>query len=277
MKYKAIVLFLFLGLSIFCEKSEASCRPRLTVCGPDPAACAVPPCGRAFVSVAGGYSWSTNADVKASSVFWDPAVEGYNSSLRRSEFYDFGLGYHFRSIVSALWEVTYRPNYSYHKFQTETTPAAPESIGNKTRHFRLSNLAFTFNLFLNKTGNYAKWQCGCFSFAPFVGGGVGASYNTLYNFHSVLPPQNGLAIKEVRSTMSYRLKTAFAGQLMLGINSKINDRLSIDFGYRWFYGGKFESNNYVSNVSLGTASQVVPPWRGTVKANELYVSLNYNL
>lgn len=282
MKYKFFSLFVITTFVSCFGYGETLMRSSEDAYCCDPSPCCEVECGKAFITVGGGYSWSTKSHIKADSLFWDPAPQGYNRSLDQSEFYTFGLGYHCKSLLSFVLEVDYRPNYRYSKFQTSTATTTVAFIGTKTRKFRLSNLTFTANVFLNKSGNCYNWDCGsCFNIAPFIGGGIGVAYNTLYDFHSVLPLQAGQTVQEVRSIMNYRQKTAFAGQVMVGITSKINERMSIDLGYRWFYGGRFESNNYITNANPAVPTDVpphlTPPWKGSLAANELYVCLNYNL
>jgi len=236
-------------------------------------------CGTAFVTVGGGYSWSIPADISANPAYWDVASQGYDHDVDNSELYTFGLGYHTPSIFSFLLEVGYRPNYKYERYQTSSASNTPEFTPIKTRHFELSSSTYTFNAFLNKAGNYACWSFrNCLTVSPYVGGGLGVSYNTLYNFHSVLPLDSE-GVQEVKSIMNDWQKTSFAGQVMIGLTTKINSRLSIDFGYRWFYGGKFESNDYLSSSSQNPIvyPQKIAPWKGKLRANELYVNFNYSL
>lgn len=281
MRHKTFFLLLTIALSASLSQGHAYfCSSVMDCFRPVPINCR-PDCGKGFISVGGGYSWSIHSDICATTSYWDASPQGYDDDIGNSPIYTFGVGYHTNTIFSFLFETSYRPSYEYSRYQTSTITDTPGFIGNKTRYFKVSCTTFTFNGFLNKQGNYCNWTFrNCFTIAPYVGGGLGVSYNTLYDFHSVLPHVSGQGYTEVRSIMNYRQNTSFAGQAMIGLTTKINQRLSLDFGYRWFYGGYFKTNNYITNVNPGTPTippSLAPPWKGKVRANELYVNLNYDL
>jgi opacity protein-like surface antigen len=281
MTYRTIFFSSLLAFSTFFNQGHAFICGLPMFCLQPLPTYSKPEAGKAFITVGGGYSWSTHADITANPADWDVATQGYDNDVKNSEFYTFALGYHTCSIFSFSVEVDYRPNYCYKKYQTSSATSTPGFTPAKTRHFNLTSTTYTFNAFLNKEGNYCNWSFrNCFSIAPFVGGGLGASYNTLYDFHSVLPYVSG-SPQEVRSIMNNKQKTSFAGQFTIGFTTKLNCRLNIDIGYRWFYGGKFETNNYITNVDSSTPTDLPPhivsPWKGKLRANELYINLNYNL
>jgi opacity protein-like surface antigen len=235
--------------------------------------------GKAFISIGGGYAWSQKASISASPKDWDPSPQGYNDNVKQSEVYTAGIGYHFRPIVSILFEMGYRPNFKYRKFQTSTATSTPGFLGEKTRHFRLSSLAFTFNAFLNKEGNCFRWKWSdCLSAAPFFGAGLGVSYNDVYDFHSVLPLSSGGVFHPVESIENNKVHAAFAGQVIAGLVFKVSQRFSFDLGYRWFYGGRFLSNNYIVDTIPGFATpQSSTAWKGVLRTNEVFINLNYVL
>jgi hypothetical protein len=47
-------------------------------------------------------------------------------------------------------------------------------------------------------------------------------------------------------------------------------------GYRYVYGGHFETNDYVENSAL-TDGLVLSPWKGQLRTNEVYLTLDYYL
>lgn len=273
-KYRFLFLSLFMCNLFLCYEAQASlCCEKTDPCCPQEG-------GAAFITIGGGYSWSYEGSIRASPKFWDASPQGYNNDLKRSEVYTAGLGYHFRPLVSLLFEVGYRPNYKYRKFQTSTAFSTPGFLGTKTRHFRLSSLSFTFNVFLNKEGNCLQWKLGkCYAIAPFIGGGVGVSYNDLYDFYSSVPKVG--QVSGAASIENNKVHAAFAAQAMAGFVNKVTERFSFDIGYRWFYGGRILSNNYTTdyNVVSGVASppEYVSPWKGVLGANEIFINLNYSL
>ncbi|HEY4832621.1 MAG TPA: hypothetical protein VIH61_08705 [Waddliaceae bacterium] len=232
-----------------------------------------------FISMGWGYSWSPKIDLDVDTNVWDPAVQGYNGNIGNTELYSVGFGYHFCPLFSLALEFDYRPKFKYKKFQTSTASTTPGFIGTTTRFFRLSNWSYTLNLYLNKQGRF--WACNYWcdrSVAPFLGAGLGVSYNTVHDFHSVSPIPAGASFAPVHSIMQARTATSFTGQVMAGLVSYLTERLSAELGYRRFYGGRFFTNNYVVDVPSGFTSPIqVPAWRGHLHANEVYLSLNYAL
>lgn len=246
----------------------------------EPPKAPVIPCNiqRPFLYVGGGYAWSRKASLEVDPAFWESSPQGYDGDLGNSEFYTLGAGYHFNPLFSMMLEATYRPSFEYKRFQTSTAVATPGFLGTKTRHFRFDNWAVLVDAFLNKQGDY--WQiggkCGCF--APFVGAGVGISYNTVKDFHSVLPRDPITTFMPVRSIMPDFTKISWAGQLMAGFVSRVTPFMTFEIGYRRFFGGRFWSNRYFDDVPSGlTSSIIIPAWRGTFQANELFVGLCYTL
>jgi len=233
----------------------------------------------AFLSIGGGYSWSEKASIRASSIDWDPAPQGYNSNVKQSEVYTAGIGYHFSVPVSILFETGYRPSFKYSRYQSSVASGTPGFLGVKTRHFRLSSLAFLFDAFLNKRGDVFNWKpSALFTIAPFIGAGLGVSYNNVYDFHSVQPIPPGKKAHPIHSIENNKVHAAFAGQVLAGFVFKVSKRFSFDLGYRWFYGGKFLSNNYLIDVSLGsTYPESTTQWKGVLRANEIFLNLNYSL
>lgn len=247
------------GTSVDCSSCEDCC------------------CGAPFIMIGGGYSWSFKTTIKTGPS-WDPSPQGYNDNLDGSEFYLLGLGYHFPCAISASFELDYHPSFRYKRFQHSTAVETIAFLGDKTRYFNLSNTAFTFNLFLNKNVDFWCWDiCGCYQIAPFIGAGIGVAYNTITNFHSVLPIPSVNQTEPVRSIMTSRKRIGLAGQASGGIVSKFGDHFSIDVAYRWFYGGRFKTNNYTIDSFDGFTPYTTQLWKGTIMANEILISLNYSL
>jgi len=234
--------------------------------------------GVPFITIGGGYAWSFRTDIKTGP-FWDPSPQGYDDDLNQSEFYLIGFGYHFPCWISASFQLDYHPSFRYKRFQHSTAVETLDFLGDKTRHFRVSNTAFTFNLFLNRNADFWCWNfCGCSTIAPFIGAAVGVAYNTVSDFHSVLPLVTGEQAKAVRSIMLPNRQVGFAAQAMGGIALKYCENFSLDIAYRWFYGGKFRSNNFtIDSNNVDSTPYTTQPWKGTLMANEILVSLTYSL
>lgn len=62
---------------------------------------------------------------------------------------------------------------------------------------------------------------------PYVGGGIGASYNTISDFRDVNTPNNGVAYGANHSQWAF----AWAGHA--GVSMKVTENLTLDFGYSY--------------------------------------------
>lgn len=229
-----------------------------------------------------GISFSNNANIAADDTFWDPSPQGYNATLGNSEFYDIGLGYNISPAVSVQVTDTYRPSYAYRKVQTPVGGDTPGFLGGKTRYFNLDDNALLATVILHGAGLSDKlaWSIGQTSMLqPFAGIGLGVAYNTVSNFHS--EPQSPPAsapkkdIPSVASMMTPYTSHTLAYQGLLGLELT-HKNMSLDFGYRYFNGGQFQSNTYITDpVSGYNYPTVTPAWKGTLTANEVFVDLRY--
>jgi len=103
-----------------------------------------PPINKAYISIGGGYSWSSMASINVDTRIWDPAPQGYDANLNSTEFYQLAYGYNITPLFTTEVDIVYRPEYKYKKFQTSTSAGTPGFLGTKTRFFNLSNLSFMF-------------------------------------------------------------------------------------------------------------------------------------
>lgn len=224
-----------------------------------------------FLELGSGISWSSTSNIYPDPTRWDPSPEGYNSTLGTTPLYTAGIGYNISPLVSVDASYSFRGIYNYRQHQTAIGATAQNPLGNKTRYFDLTSNSVMVNATLYgqglsdrlaySMGNYGVIQ-------PVIGGGVGVSYNTVSNFHTVL--DNSLI---VTSVLQDQTKASFAWQLNAGLEMK-KDRFSFDVGYRYFNGGTFNSNNAlttrVNNGGTPIATNIIPAWSSKLSANELY-------
>jgi len=117
--------------------------------------------------------------------------------------------------------------------------------------------------------------------------------NKVTNFHTYVnsgtvnggASSSGAIVSKMADKTVYKL----AAQAGLGLNYDITTRWAIKAGYRFIYGGKFETQNYIQDDpdvlhSNGAGNDRLPgsgnaafPWKGTLKANEVYLGLTYSL
>lgn len=233
-------------------------------------------CDNMYLIAGVGGSFSRCADICTDPAFWDPAVEGYNAKLGRSEMYTVGLGYAVCPMFRGTFEASFRPSFKYCKFQTGLDKGQINFLGDKTRIFNLSNASLMFNGYLFGGGltPYLDWNLGCnFCAQPYIGAGVGVSYNKMRNFHSVTtePIQTlDLTNYVIGSAMSPNTVRSFSWQFIAGFEVARTSLCSLDIGYRYFDGGKIRSNNW----TFATLETTAPAWRGKLRANEFFVNFN---
>lgn len=246
------------------------------------------PCTKAFFLKAGvGGSFSRDASICVDSRQWNQASQGYSASVHKSELYTVAAGYMFNKLISAEGEVTVRPSFRYEKFQTPVAASSFSFVGlaPRTRFFRLSNTAIMANLYVKGAGVAhgiaCKFNDGDWVLQPVVGAGMGISYNTLYDFYTVLCDEaniinlNGLITRRVASVELPYTRRSFSGQVMLGVELA-HEHFSTYIGYRYFNGGLFESNKYLTSRNASTDAThagTSAPWRGKLRTHEFVVNV----
>jgi hypothetical protein len=214
------------------------------------------------------FSFKTNISPKIPP--WAFALNGYRDDLGISPMYGLGFGYQFIKAFRSDITIEYRPTYSYRRFQI--TPLSP--LGNRTRKFRLSNLSFFLNGYLCFEGFNGAYKTHWVTIAPFIGAGIGISYNEVRNFHSISKATLG----RVFSMMADRLKAALSAQAQAGLDFTW-PHWAIGIGYRFFYGGKFKTANYFldnpNDDPIGAEGVTFPSWKGRLMSNEAFLNLRY--
>ena len=221
----------------------------------------------AYIKLGTGGSYSTNADISADPVYWDVSPQGYGGNVGETAIYSAAFGYNYSPLISGDVEYTYRPSYSYSKFQMSTATGTLNFNGDKTRHFDLLSNSLMFNLYLHGAGlsDSLKMNIGntC-ALEPFIVGGLGVSFNTVTNFYSARTDGVYATIEQDN------LKTSLAWQLSAGLQLINNSHFNVAAGYRYYNGGDFASSSFVINTQDYSS-----PMRGTVHANEFFVTVAY--
>lgn len=219
-----------------------------------------------FLEFGSGVSWSNDANINVDTNVWLRTPDGYSSALGTVPLYTAGVGYTISPLVSVDASYTFRGIYNYKKHQVDTQ----SSVQDRTRYFNLNSNALMLNGTLYGQGwsdKLAYEMNGVGLIQPVIGGGIGVSYNTMSNFHSVMDFR-----QEIISEMQDLTKASFAWQLNAGLELK-KDRFSFDVGYRYFNAGSFTSNNFIPTEVYGTSEYrgvLIPGWLGTLSANEIY-------
>jgi len=238
-----------------------------------------------YLGIEGGYSLSTLANLSvnegpnsASGFVWDPPGNGWDSRLGNTFEYGIVLGYNCTEALSLELAYNNRPSFYYEKAQILTS----SSIGNRTRYFDLQNqtvmlngvvrLASIFNAVQNlKTRSRIE---------PFISLGAGVAKNTVSNFHSLgTDKRPGLIFSKMVDKTTYN----FAAQAGLGLNFDLTTNWAMKAGYRFIYGGRFKTQDYITDdpdgahLNIPGSGNSANPWSGTLKINEFYLGLVYTL
>lgn len=231
-----------------------------------------------FIEIGSGISFANQATPSVNLTYWNSSIQGYNSSLGYKPLYTAGLGYKINPGINIDLNYTFRGLYSYSKFQTSTSTSS-NSVENvlpsRTRYMDLSSNAVLFNVTLDggiypalvyTMGHHGTIQ-------PFVGAGIGASYNSVSNFHTILASTSATQ-SIATSNMADQTQTSFAYQFNGGLEWEY-ERFAFDVGYRYFNAGPYTSNSYLVTNMDGTTgapetTYSLPAWTGTLSANEIF-------
>lgn len=276
----------FLALLLATNEKVMAEAP-IVCCKKPPTCCVVTPAERrAFVKIISGASFSRKADISADPSFWDPATEGYNSSLGTAPLLGVGLGYRVWDFLAFDVSLTQRWGYEYRKNQTTSgTPLDRPALPSKTRKFDLNSTSAMFNARLlgrGINGLFYNVDCAGSYVAPFLGAGLGFSYNKVSNFYSELAPNSLTTPFNSAASIgpSSSSRTSFAYQFEAGAEYKYKETWGLSVGYRWFDGGKFKTPNHIIG-GTGLAGNplvgiVAPSWKGRLRAHEIFAEVSYH-
>jgi hypothetical protein len=218
-----------------------------------------------FIKLGSGGSYAMPAGLKVDTTYWDASPEGYNGTLGSTALFSAAFGYRPSSFWGGDVEYIYRPAYAYVKHQTSTAVTTLDFNGNKNRYFNLASNSLMVNGYL-----YGK-EFNVYSggIEPFIGGGLGVSFNNVYQFHTVRDDQSTTYFRGVEQD-NFRMSLAW--QLSAGLQLVKLSKFNLSAGYRYYNGGTFTSAYFVINTqNIGT------PWKGTVQANEFFVTAAYRI
>lgn len=227
-----------------------------------------------FASIGTGYSWTDKSGIaNPDPTFWDRANEGYNGDLTDGGFYTFALGKQVHQYIDLSVSYMNNENFNYQFFQTGVSSTPGFTGANRTRFFTLNNKSVLANIILHNDNPFvAPFSI---NVTPFVSGGIGAGYNKLTDFHTVGTVVLPTAFVGSTTSIGYHTaRTSFAWQGSAGINIQpASSHLSANFGYRYFDGGDFEGPSSVYTNSDGWSYGT--PWKGSLKANQVFVEFKY--
>jgi opacity protein-like surface antigen len=152
-----------------------------------------------------------------------------------SPFVGFGIGYKYSDHVRFDVTGEYRGGASFHGLQIYNGGTAPvggtdEYTGVKTEWTFLAN---------------AYWDLGTWrGITPFLGAGIGTSYNTISGFTDVNTPNLGVAYGATASTMN------LAWALYAGLGYQVTPNLTIEAAYRYIDLGNAQSGDLITSTGV---------------------------
>jgi opacity protein-like surface antigen len=142
-----------------------------------------------------------------------------------------GVGYQFNNWLRTDVTGEYRGKANFHGLdivRSGATTYTDEYRGSKSEWLVLANIY----------ADLGTW----YSFTPFIGAGIGASYNTISNFLDVCTTCAGGGVAYGATASKWN----FAWALHAGVSYRVNSQLSFEFAYRYVNLGDAMSGDLVA-------------------------------
>jgi len=159
-------------------------------------------------------------------------------------FIGIGAGYRFNSWIRTDVTGEYRGGASFHGLDNYVDPALPAGFGANDYRATKSEWTGLWNLYFD----LGTWH----SLTPFIGGGIGASYNTIDGFRDTNVPAAGVAYAKAASRWN------FAWALYAGLAYAVTDNLTMEVAYRYLDLGNGETGDITTFNGVNT---IVNPMR----------------
>ena len=149
------------------------------------------------------------------------SVDTVQKDFDSAPFFGIGVGYQFNSWLRTDITGEYRGKANFHGLdivQSGGTTYTAEYRGSMSEWLVLANIY----------ADLGTW----YSFTPFIGAGIGASYNTISNFTDscvIVGACTGVAVAYSDTASKWNLAWA----LHAGVSYKVNSQLSFEFAYRY--------------------------------------------
>jgi opacity protein-like surface antigen len=150
---------------------------------------------------------------KLDNALFTSSVNVVHKDFDSAPFFGLGIGYQFNNWLRFDLTGEYRGKANFHGFDIVGGASTNEYRGSKSEWLVLAN-AYV---------DLGTW----YSFTPFIGAGIGASYNTISNFMDIGTMTPSVAYGDTAS------KWNFAWAAHAGISYKVNSSLSLEFAYRY--------------------------------------------
>src|SRR6185436_13582536 len=146
------------------------------------------------------------------------SVDTVQKDFDSAPLFGIGLGYQFNSWLRTDITGEYRGKANFHGLdiiQSGGNTYTGEYRGSKSEWLVLANIY----------ADLGTW----YSFTPFIGAGIGGSYNTISNFLDVCTTCAGGGV----ATGATSSKWNFAWALHAGVSYRVSNQLTLEFAYRY--------------------------------------------
>jgi opacity protein-like surface antigen len=222
-----------------------------------------------YIKIGSGVSISESVNVVASSPPWNPAIQGYNSTLGNCPIASLSFGCELFHVVDLEVSISNRSIFEYRKFQTPTTGG-----DSYTREFDLNvtPIIFSANL-LGRGISRCNWEVGVGKVYPMLGAGLGVSNLLITNFRTTGLSSTGdsAPYDSFSSENQYTLRKNFTYTLLAGVEYSHNDRWAIGTGYRWLNAGSFKGPQYLRAASGAAVDVASDQWDMRFRAHEWFI------
>lgn len=230
-----------------------------------------------------GYAWSgwsgiTNPNTNLFNKV--AAGDSDNSPLGNVPYAGFSLGRRIGKHVILNFGYDVYGAFGYRRSHVNaTTPtqmAGVEILGsNYVRSFVLDHQAAIFTIYLDVPKHWGI-SVKNMHIKPIAGAGLGVGINKVRGFQTV-GYSSSAPYSQVTTQASAHTSKSLAGNASVGlILCPANSAVSFGIGYRYSYGGKFESSDmFVLNDNYNQGQEVkLAAWTGKLKTQELRIYVN---
>jgi len=206
-----------------------------------------------YIRFQGGVSFPNQSNI---CINFEPSVPVLNNSTSKSYLVGFGIGYNLYDWLSMGVAIDIKPLFEYFNYQ----PA-----GTKVFFADIANSSYMLDVFFNHINtkhNHLSWQLGPVTFSPYIGGSIGISQTTLAFFN-----RTAQVVENPINSFS------FAWQAQVGGDIALCDYAFFSLAYRYFNGGRFRSNHWVSDNPGIANSTHLCLWNNKLKLQDVVAAL----
>jgi len=167
------------------------------------------------------------------------AVTQHSNEFSSAPFFGLGIGYQYNGWLRFDLTGEYRGKSTFRGMDTYTPePNSPTGIGVNDYHAKKSEWVVMANAYFD----LGTWG----GFTPFVGGGIGGSYNIISGFRDVNVPVGGVAYAGSAGTWN------FAWAVHAGIGYQVSPSFTVELAYRYLNLGDARTGDIIAYDGTNT-------------------------